>query len=143
MQLNLLNLLSLTLISLDIKCISSESDPRHIYHCFCCCCFVFHSFLLPGSDTYTHTERQQRSCEIRPLSSWLLMIQAARVLMTEETLEDMLLFVSLFPTKLQSDGGATSQQIRLPHPASPTAVPLCQFRNMGGVFISPTFYLFL
>lgn len=77
----------------------------------------------------THHERQQWRHDIRSSSLWLLIAQAARVLMTGETLEDTLLFVYLFPTQLQSDGGAASQLIRRPYSASQTASPFCQFRK--------------
>lgn len=77
----------------------------------------------------THNERKQWKCDIRPSSLWLLIAQAARVLMTGETLEDTLLFVYLFPTQLRSDGGAASQLLRRPYSASQTAGPFCQFRN--------------
>lgn len=90
----------------------------------------------------THNERKQWKCDIRPSSLWLLIAQAGHVLMKGETLEDTLLFVYLFLTQLQSDGGAASQLLRRPYSASQTAVPFCQFRNRE-TFLSVLFSIVL
>lgn len=115
-----LHLLFLTLISTDIRCISSGSGPHHIYHC----CVIL-SFPLSQGHTRTLWEKSWTKTLI-----FVIIHCPHRPWPYDGGMPgDRPLSVSSLPTRLQSDGDATAQLMGTPHPASPTAGPFCRFRT--------------
>lgn len=89
-----------------------------------------------GTHTQTHrqSERKQWRCEIWPSSLRLLIVQAGHVLTRERNWKTHCYLSICFQISCRASGAA-SQLLRTPHPASPTAGPLCQFRNKGNFLL--------